>query len=35
MHKPEAVFENEIHKILWNLEIQKDLPIQKNKLCLD
>ena len=24
MHKPESVLENEIHKILWDFEIQTD-----------
>ena len=25
MHKPETVFENETHKIIWDFEIQMDL----------
>ena len=34
MHKPESVLKNEIHKIFWDFEIQKDHPIlgQKTRL---
>ena len=27
MHNPESILENEIHKVLWNFEIQTDLLI--------
>ena len=28
IHKPESVFKNETHKIIWDFEIQTDYPIQ-------
>ena len=31
IHKPESVLENEIHKILWDFEIQTDHLIQARK----
>ena len=27
MHKPESIIENEMHGIIWDFEIQTDLPI--------
>ena len=36
MHKPESILENETHKILWDLEIQRDhlVPIRRPELVL-
>ena len=31
---PESVLENEIEKVLWDFEIQMDLPIQARRLDL-
>ena len=31
MHKPESILENEIHKILWDFEIQRDHQILTGK----
>ena len=35
MHKPEFVLENEMHKILWNFEIQTDHLIQDRRSDLE
>ena len=34
MHKTEFVIENEMHKILWNLEIQTDYSVLVRRLKL-
>ena len=36
MHKPESVFENEKHQILWDFEIQTDhqLPVRRLYLVI-
>ena len=36
MHKPESVLENEMHKILWDFEIQTDhlIPGQRPELAI-
>ena len=34
MHKPEGILENEMHKILWDFEIQRANQIQSRRLIL-
>ena len=35
MHKPESVLENEIHNILWDLDIQIDRQIPHRRSDLE